>query len=167
MKQPIRAQLIIIRDPAKCFILGRNHRVVNGLVKLFLEIFCPYLSHIPYIWISENNLKYCINAFYGTFKKQPSKKKVISDLLSSCQVTFISVVIYTVQIVSKQLHRDKKEKQNQLWKLSCKAALKDSSHQSVHLRLFTFMHLADAFIQSDIQCIQPIHFLSVCVFPGN
>ncbi len=26
---------------------------------------------------------------------------------------------------------------------------------------FTFMHLADAFIQSDLQCILPIHFLSV------
>ncbi len=32
---------------------------------------------------------------------------------------------------------------------------------------FTFMHLADAFIQSDLQSIQVIHFLSVCVFPGN
>ncbi len=29
----------------------------------------------------------------------------------------------------------------------------------------TFMHLADALIQSDLQCIQIIHFLSVCVFP--
>ncbi len=29
---------------------------------------------------------------------------------------------------------------------------------------FTFMHLADAFIQSDLQVI---HFLSVCVFPEN
>ncbi len=29
------------------------------------------------------------------------------------------------------------------------------------------MHLADAFIQSDLQCIQAIHFfLSVCVFLG-
>ncbi len=29
---------------------------------------------------------------------------------------------------------------------------------------FTFMHLADAFIQSDLQCIQALHvvFLSVC-----
>ncbi len=32
---------------------------------------------------------------------------------------------------------------------------------------FTFTHLADAFIQSDLQCIQVIHVLSVCVFPGN
>ncbi len=32
---------------------------------------------------------------------------------------------------------------------------------------FTFMHLADAFIQSDLHCIQAIHVLSVCVFPGN
>ncbi len=32
---------------------------------------------------------------------------------------------------------------------------------------FTFMHLADAFIQSDLQCIQAIHVLSVCMFPGN
>ncbi len=31
----------------------------------------------------------------------------------------------------------------------------------------TCMHLADAFIQSDLQCNQAIHFLSVCVFPGN
>ncbi len=29
------------------------------------------------------------------------------------------------------------------------------------------MHLADAFIQSNLQYIQVIHFLSVCVFPGN
>ncbi len=29
------------------------------------------------------------------------------------------------------------------------------------------MHLADAFIQSDLQSIQVIHFLWVCVFPGN
>ncbi len=27
----------------------------------------------------------------------------------------------------------------------------------------TNLHLADAFIQSDLQCIQVIHFLSVCV----
>ncbi len=33
--------------------------------------------------------------------------------------------------------------------------------------IFTFMHLADTFIQSDLQCIQHIHLLSVCVFPGN
>ncbi len=32
---------------------------------------------------------------------------------------------------------------------------------------FMFMHLADAFIQSDLQCIQAIHFLSVYVVPGN
>ncbi len=32
---------------------------------------------------------------------------------------------------------------------------------------FTFMHLADAFIQSDLQYIQVIHVLSACVFPGN
>ncbi len=31
---------------------------------------------------------------------------------------------------------------------------------------FTFMHLADAFIQSDLQYIQVIHFLSVHVFLG-
>ncbi len=28
---------------------------------------------------------------------------------------------------------------------------------------FTFMHLAHAFIQSELQCIQVIHLLSVCV----
>ncbi len=33
---------------------------------------------------------------------------------------------------------------------------------------FTFMHFTDAFIQSDLQCIQVIHYmLSLCVFPGN
>ncbi len=31
---------------------------------------------------------------------------------------------------------------------------------------FTFMHLADAFIQSDLKCIQAIHFLSVCIGLG-
>ncbi len=34
---------------------------------------------------------------------------------------------------------------------------------------FTFMHLADAFIQSDLQCIQvtALNFLSALAFPGN
>ncbi len=32
---------------------------------------------------------------------------------------------------------------------------------------FTFMHLADAFIQSDLQYIQVIHFFCQYVFPGN
>ncbi len=34
---------------------------------------------------------------------------------------------------------------------------------------FTFMHLADAFIQSDLHCIQVtvITFLSALAFPGN
>ncbi len=29
--------------------------------------------------------------------------------------------------------------------------------------IFTFMHLADAFIQSDLQCNQAIHFFFVCL----
>ncbi len=33
--------------------------------------------------------------------------------------------------------------------------------------IFIFKHLADAFIQRDLQCIQAIHLLSVCVFSGN
>jgi len=32
---------------------------------------------------------------------------------------------------------------------------------------FTFTHLADTFIESDLLCIRAIHLLSVCVFPGN
>ncbi len=34
------------------------------------------------------------------------------------------------------------------------------------MTVFTFVHLADAFIQSELQCIQAICFLSVCVFSG-
>ncbi len=35
--------------------------------------------------------------------------------------------------------------------------------ESAHIT-FTFMHLADAFIQSDLQCIQVIHFfVNTCV----
>ncbi len=32
---------------------------------------------------------------------------------------------------------------------------------------FTCMHLADAFIQSDLQCIQAIHFFISMHVPGN
>ncbi len=39
--------------------------------------------------------------------------------------------------------------------------------EDIHIHSFTFMHLADAFIQSDLQCIQAIHVLSQCVFLGN
>ncbi len=42
------------------------------------------------------------------------------------------------------------------------------THPFSVVNAFTFTYLADAFIQSDLQCIQAIHFiLSVCVFPGN
>ncbi len=41
------------------------------------------------------------------------------------------------------------------------------SNEGTAAHTFTFMHLADAFIQSDLQYIQVIHILSVCVFPGN
>ncbi len=37
---------------------------------------------------------------------------------------------------------------------------------TIPLFTFTFMHLAEAFIQSDSQWIQVINFLSVCVFHG-
>ncbi len=38
-------------------------------------------------------------------------------------------------------------------------------HWKKDFKTFTFMHLADAFIQSDLQCIQSIHFIfiSMCV----
>ncbi len=35
------------------------------------------------------------------------------------------------------------------------------------ISIFTFMHLADAFIQSDLQLHSGYTFLSVYVFPGN
>ncbi len=38
---------------------------------------------------------------------------------------------------------------------------------SDYIFIFIFMHLADAFIQSHLQCIPAIHVLSLCVFPGN
>ncbi len=34
---------------------------------------------------------------------------------------------------------------------------------TMYLFIIIYMHLADAFIQNDLQCIQVIHFLSVCV----
>ncbi len=38
---------------------------------------------------------------------------------------------------------------------------------TLNVRVYKCMHLADTFIQSDLQCIQAIHVLSVGVFPGN
>ncbi len=32
---------------------------------------------------------------------------------------------------------------------------------------FTFMHLADAFNQSDLQCIQALHFFFISMFKSN
>ncbi len=37
----------------------------------------------------------------------------------------------------------------------------------VYIYIYIHIFLADAFIQSDLQCTQAIQFLSVCVFPGN
>ncbi len=45
--------------------------------------------------------------------------------------------------------------------------LSNDSHGTLMSFTFIFMHLAEAFIQSDLQRIQAIHVLSVCVFPGN
>ncbi len=58
--------------------------VVHAHVKLFLQEFCPYLSHIPSMWISENNLKCCINAFYGTFNIHFNKKILHGRTLCVC-----------------------------------------------------------------------------------
>ncbi len=47
----------------------------------------------------------------------------------------------------------------------------NSSHDPLRLHYrtsehtFTFMHLADAFIQSDLQCIQAIHFFVITCVP--
>ncbi len=49
----------------------------------------------------------------------------------------------------------------------CVCVCVDKKINCVLTPYFTFVHLADAFIQSNLQCIQAIHFLSVCVFPGN
>ncbi len=46
------------------------------------------------------------------------------------------------------------------WKLCCKLIF---YYDRVDMFTFTFMHLADAFIQSDLQCIQVMHVLSVCM----
>ncbi len=35
--------------------------------------------------------------------------------------------------------------------------------KNIFLSCITFTHLADAFIQSDLQCIQAIYFVSMCV----
>ncbi len=61
VKQPIRAELNLIsplyyKVITDHFILGTNPRVLNGHVKPFLEMFCPYLSHLPSMYISKNNL---------------------------------------------------------------------------------------------------------------
>ncbi len=42
-------------------------------------------------------------------------------------------------------------------------------YSTYELHLFTFVHLADAFIQSDLHCIQVTVFyiLSALAFPGN
>ncbi len=49
-----------------------------------------------------------------------------------------------------------------------KTLFKGIAHPKIKIAsLITFTHLADAFIQSDLQCIQVIHVLSACVFPGN
>ncbi len=47
--------------------------------------------------------------------------------------------------------------------------IKQCQFQPQKVFTFTFMHLADAFIQSDLQYIQAIHLYCqyVCMFPGN
>jgi len=42
-----------------------------------------------------------------------------------------------------------------IWKNNVKICV------SLYIYIYIFMHLSDAFIQSDLQCIQAIHFLSV------
>ncbi len=52
--------------------------------------------------------------------------------------------------------------EDRIWTFSLEEALLE-----IITFTFTFMHLADTFIQSDLQCIQVIHFWSVRVFSGN
>ncbi len=96
------------------FILGRNPRVVNGHVKPFLEIFCPYLSHIPSMKISENNLKYCINAFYGTFKKQ---FWIVHNLGLSCLCTYQFWLTHPQLLMCNLSVKRLGKQENRNWKL--------------------------------------------------
>ncbi len=72
----------------------------------------------------------------------------IFRLLSLFMFVFLKKIIY----IKIQFEPGKFEKFDTEW---------------LYIYTFTFMHLADAFIQSNLQCIQVIIFLSVCVFPGN
>ncbi len=47
----------------------------------------------------------------------------------------------------------------------CNDTFKCDDLKCVHNNIY--IYLADAFILSDLECIQAIQFLSVCVFPGN
>ncbi len=56
--------------------------------------------------------------------------------------------------------------------IKCMQHLTRSENSYIYIIRFFFvlffMHLADAFIQSDLQAFRPyIFFGSVCVFPGN
>ncbi len=52
------------------------------------------------------------------------------------------------------------------WDIAC-ILLLSVRLQMINIVTFTFMHLADAFIQSDSKHSGYTFFLSVCVFPGN
>ncbi len=89
-------------------------------------------------------------ATVGLTKSPMSKLSDIPDCLIWVSILFITLYYSSVPEIRKQLY--------------CLPRQLPSKYLSF---TFTFMHLADAFIQSDLQCIQAIHFLSVHVFPGN
>ncbi len=125
---------------------------------------------------------YCLSRVFPKKSEQPISFsfsyfllfKMISQLFYTSSSLFISVSCLNFWCQSKSLFYFVFFIKNK-WTLSCAELCVSPILFRLIKVLFniilyiyiTFMHVADAFIQSDLQCIQAIHFLSVCVFPGN
>ncbi len=97
------------------------------------------------------------------------------DIIVSCSskpecLTFFQLIQkqkFFLQCSSLCIYKERTIKLSCFIKMVHMTCMNFSKYFKAIFFFFTFTHLADAFIQSDLQCIQVIHVLSVCVFPGN
>ncbi len=106
--------------------------------------------HIYWMYTSTNSLMVCNDVIVFTFRLCAEMICVVCENIILCVPSLLNIScgIHVTDI------------------FFCVFILFNIS-AGVRRSTFTFMHLADAFIQSNLQCIQAIHLYCQYVFPGK
>ncbi len=136
-------------------------------VKWFFQSFKKYLVEMLFIWyrltkstsgkLNRNKLDLnCVSMWSSVFLMCEWREQQDSKVQKMCNYHIcVKLCTHTVHYRSN------------VFKVNKNLVLTKTAFTAILWNIIIIYINADAFIQSDLQCIQVKHFLSVCVFPGN